>query len=79
MELRDGGLRDENDGLDVQGLRNSWLLAKDYNMAAWGAASNDWKKVCAPLAFLPFVKCVSPASTFQHQGQYTVTLVTDFF
>ncbi len=55
MELRDGRLRDQNDGLDVHGLRNVWLLAKDYNMAAWGAASTAWKKVSAPLAFLLFV------------------------
>jgi hypothetical protein len=79
MELRDGRLKDENDGLDVHGPRNVWLLAKDYNMAAWGAASDAWKIVSAPLAFLPFVKCVSPASVFQHQGQYTVPLITDFF
>jgi hypothetical protein len=76
MELRDGRLKDENDWLGVQRLRNGYLLAKDCDyktVAPWGAA------VCAASAFLPFVKCVSSASAFQHQGHYTVSLVTDFF
>jgi hypothetical protein len=29
-------LRDENDWLGVQGLRNGWLLAKDYNRLHYG-------------------------------------------